>query len=78
LTFIKSTIIEYGTNIFYDSIPFENLFTYETKPQLIAHVDKVPVVCHDLNCDFMYTPAVGEVTAFTFDETTKLLTITGT
>jgi hypothetical protein len=32
LTFIKSTLIPQGQNLFYDAIPFETLKTYETWP----------------------------------------------
>lgn len=78
LTFIKETLIDYGKNVFYDAIPFETLRTFETNPQVIVTVDGLPAVCHNLNCDFNYVVSPGEVTAFTFDETTKVLTITGT
>jgi hypothetical protein len=31
-----------------------------------------------LTCDFTYLEPVGEITAFTYDETTKKLVMTGT
>jgi len=78
ITIKSETIVPYNTNLFYEPIPFEFLKTYETKPQLIVEVDGLPAVCHNLTCDFTYTESVGEVTAFTFDTTSKLLTVTGT
>ena len=53
------------------------LRTYETEPQLIVSVDNLPAVCHNLTCDFTYILPVGEVTAFTFDEATSKLVLTG-
>ena len=54
------------------------LRTFETEPQLIVTVDNLPAVCHNLTCDFTYVPPVGEVTAFTFDQSTSKLVLTGT
>lgn len=68
----------YGTNLFYEPIPFEMLRTYETEPQLIVSVGNLPAVCHNLTCDFTYILPEGEVTAFTFDESSKKLVLTGT
>jgi hypothetical protein len=31
-----------------------------------------------MECGFMHIPAVGEVTSFTYDDSTRLLTLTGT
>lgn len=68
----------YSSNLFYEPIPFEMLKTYETEPQVIVKVKNLPAVCHNLTCDFNYLEPVGELTSFTFDETTKKLVITGT
>lgn len=35
-------------------------------------------MCHNLTCDFTYIQPVGEVTAFTFDQSTSKLVLTGT
>ena len=78
LTFFANTTVPYGTNLFYEPIPFEMLRTFETEPQLIVSVGNLPAVCHNLTCDFSYIVPDGEVSAFTFDETTKKLVITGT
>ena len=78
ITYSSTTPIPYSTNLFYEPIPFEFLKTYETKPQLLVEVDGLPVVCHNLTCDFTYTQPVGEVTSFTFDAPSKKLVLTGT
>ena len=78
LTIEASTLVPYGTNLFYEPIPFEMLKTYETKPQIIVSVDGLPAVCHNLTCDFTYVAPVGSVTAFTFDSTNNKLVLTGT
>ena len=54
------------------------LRTFESEPQLIVTVDNLPAVCHNLTCDFTYVLPVGEVTAFTFDQSTSKLVLTGT
>lgn len=66
-----------STNLFYEPIPFEMLNTFETKPQLIVNVDGKPAVCHNMTCSFEYIPAIGSVSAFTFDLATKKLTVSG-
>jgi hypothetical protein len=54
------------------------LKTYETKPQVIVNVNDLPAVCKNLTCDFTYTTPVGEITAFNYDTTSKVVVITGT
>jgi hypothetical protein len=78
ITFYSNTTIPYGVNLFFEPIPFEMLRTYETEPQLIVSVGNQPAVCHNLTCDFTYILPVGEVTAFTFDDATLKLVLTGT
>ena len=74
----SETIYPYGTNLFYNPVPFEFLKTYEEKPQLIVKVGDQPAVCHNMTCDFTYTEPTGEITAVTYDKTSKKLVITGT
>jgi hypothetical protein len=45
---------------------------------MLVEINDLPAVCHNMKCDFTYIPSVGEVTAFTFSEDSKLLTVTGT
>jgi hypothetical protein len=77
-TTYSNVTVPYSSNLFYEPIPFEMMRTYETEPQLIVTVDDQPAVCHNLTCDFTYILPVGEITAFTYTEATKLLVITGT
>lgn len=69
------TIVPYGTNLFYDPVPFEFLRTYEEKPQVIVSVGEQPAVCHNMTCDFTYTKPVGEITSSTYDQATRKLII---
>jgi hypothetical protein len=78
ITFFHNTTIPYSSNLFYEGIPFEFLKTYETEPQLIVKVNDDPVVCHNLTCDFRYIMPEGEITSFTFTESTRKLEIHGT
>jgi hypothetical protein len=78
IQFYNRTVQPYGTNLFYRSIPFEYMKTYETNPQFLVTVNDLPAVCHNLNCNYTYVTPVGEVTAFTFVEATRVLTLTGT
>lgn len=78
ITFYSNTTIPYSTNLFYEPMPFEFIRTYEEEPQLIVTVNDIPAVCHNLSCNFTYTEPVGEITAFTYDHTTKKVVITGT
>ena len=78
ITFTNSTRQPYGTNLFYKTVPFEYLKTFETNPQLIVSVNDQPAVCHNLNCNYTYFTPVGEVSSFTYAADTKVLTLTGT
>ena len=53
------------------------LRTYEEKPQMLVTVDDLPVVCHNMTCDYTYVKPVGEITGATYDDATKKLIITG-
>jgi hypothetical protein len=77
LTFVTETVRPYSTNLEYDVIPFEMLKTFETKPQLIVTVNNLPAVCHNLTCDYTYIEPTGEISSFTYDEATKVLTVEG-
>jgi len=69
--------IPYSTNLFYESIPFEMLRTYERNPQVLVSVDNLPAVCHNLTCDMNYIEPEGNITSFTYTTSTKKLVITG-
>ena len=40
---------------------------------MIVTVGDDPAVCHNLTCDFTFIEPVGEITSFTFTESTKKL-----
>jgi len=79
ITFTNSTVQPYGTNLFYKTIPFEYLKTFEDRPQLIVSVNDLPAVCHNLNCNYTYVEPTGmKVTSFTYATDTRVLTLVGT
>lgn len=71
------TIQEYGTNIFYEAIPFEMIHTDEVLPQVKVSVNGLPAVCKNLTCDFSYIESSYEITAFSLDDSEQTLTIEG-
>ena len=77
VVFSQRTILPYGTNLFYNPIPWEMLRTYEEKPQFLVTVDEQPVACHNMTCDYTYVKPVGEITGITYDDTSRKLVITG-
>lgn len=78
LTAVTYNAVNASTSIFYDAIPFEMLRTYETDPQVIVHVGDYPAVCKNLSCHYNYIVPLGEVTNFTFTESSKELKLFGT
>jgi len=76
ITFEAETLHDFGTNLMFEPIPHEMLRTYETQPQVSVTVGDLPVACHNLDCDYAYIDAVGEVTSFSISGTT--LAISGT
>lgn len=73
ISYYSNVTIPASTNLFYEAVPFEMLRTYETKPQVLVTVGDYPAVCHNLTCHFNYTVPEGEVTGFTYTESSKLL-----
>lgn len=73
----SSKIIEASSNIFYKSIPFEMLRTFEQNPQVEVHVGEFPAVCKNLSCDFNYVDPIGEITSYKYSEQTYELQLTG-
>lgn len=66
--FRSVTILPFSHNLMYESIPFEMLNTYETKPQMIVNVGTQPAVCAGMNCDYKYHASVSEITDFMYTE----------
>lgn len=76
VTFTGTTDRDYGTNLFYQPIPMDFLYTAETQPQLMVSVNSLPVICASLDCNYAYVESTAEVTQTTIIGTT--VTITGT
>jgi len=74
----SKTTVAYSNNVFYHSIPFEYLRTVEIEKQTTVTVDGVAAACHNLNCQYNYVTAPGQVDSFTFDQSSNVLTVTGT
>jgi hypothetical protein len=66
-----------SSNVFYEAIPFDMLYTFVERPQIIMTVGDNPAVCHDLVCDYMYVAPVGDVSSFTFDKASRKLIVQG-
>jgi hypothetical protein len=77
ITKFNETNRPFSTNLWYNPIPFEMLKTYETEPQVLVQIGDLPAVCHNLTCDYTYIEAVGEISAFTFDQAAGTLNIVG-
>jgi hypothetical protein len=45
---------------------------------MLVSVGTEPAVCHAVDCGFVHVAAEGEITSFTYDDSTSALTITGT
>jgi hypothetical protein len=73
-----TTTVPKSNNVFFHSIPFELLRTVETDQQVSMTVDGVPAACHNLNCQYNYVAAPGQVDFFSFDQASGVLNVTGT
>ena len=62
----------------FEPVPMEMLFSDAKKPQVLVTVNDLQALCINVNCDYAYEKAAGEITAQTYDVGTKKLTITGT
>ena len=45
---------DFGPNAFVDVLPFENLYTAETEPQVIVMIDDYPALCSTTECGYNY------------------------
>jgi len=76
VVFSSSTISDFGSNLFFEPIPMEMLFTPVTKPQILVTIDDLEAVCANVDCNYEYVVASSEITAFTVTDLD--VTITGT
>lgn len=61
VTIENKVIATNGPNVYYDVLPFEQLYTYNTAPQVRATVDGMPVLCVGV-CDFTYEASLSSIT----------------
>jgi hypothetical protein len=54
----------YGPNVYYDVIPFEQLYTYDRAPAIRAKVDGMPVLCKSTMCAYTYVDNEARIKAF--------------
>jgi len=73
----QTTWLAYDPSVlFFEPVPFEFIYTHETKPQVIISVDGVEAVCDSLSCGYQYKAPTAKITGVILSGTT--LTITGT
>lgn len=78
LSLSQSTIVEGGTNLFFEPIPAEMLFTSVTVPQVEVIVDELQAACANANCDYAYVDNAAEVTSQSYSDADLVITIGGT
>lgn len=54
--------MEYGTNLFFDPIPMEMLYTAVTQPKVSVSVNGLSGLCTGLNCGYAYVAQTAEIT----------------
>lgn len=74
ITYDRQVKQSYGPGIFYDTVPFEMLYSIHDKPQVKVTVDGIPAVCgKGVDCDFTFVEPASEVTdMMVLDETVTL------
>ena len=55
-------IHEHGSNLMFEPVPLEFIYTDATKPQVLVTVNNIAGVCPEFNCDYLYVNPVGEIT----------------
>jgi hypothetical protein len=76
VTFDMQTTTPYDpTRLFYEPIPYDFLYTNETKPQIMVKSDGLEAVCSSLLCDYNYLGATATVDDFTLraDNTLRIV-----
>ena len=64
VSYESEMIDTYGENVYYDVIPFEQIYTYSSEPEVIVTLDDYPVLCKSTNCTYKYTNLTSEITSF--------------
>lgn len=76
--FITEVIRPFGATLMFEPVGLEFLYSDAQVPQVLVDVDGVPALCLNDNCGYSYVASTTELTAQTYDEGTKVLTVTGT
>lgn len=65
VTIFNDVVDTYGPNVYYDVLPFEQLFTYNTVPQIRATIDGMPVLCVGTECGYSYQSTTALIQGMT-------------
>ena len=66
----------YGPNVYYDVLPFEQVYTADVAPPVLVKIDGMPALCKGGACSYQYASSVSMITGFTV--TGQDVQITGT
>jgi len=76
VVFATNVVREYGTNLMFEPVPLEMLYTDAQAPQVTVSVNGIDGVCPQFNCDYTYVSTTAMITGQSISGNT--LTITGT
>jgi len=63
IVYTVETIRTHGTNLFFEPIPMEMMYTDEQKPQVLVTTEGLPAVCiNKSQCDYSYIAPTAEIT----------------
>lgn len=65
LAIVNSEVQARGSNIYYEVIPYEFIYTDETSPQVMVTIDDQAALCTSLACDYTYVEPTTELTSMT-------------
>ena len=65
ITYEFKTTATYGPNVYYDVLPFEQIYTADTAPAIRVKVDGKPVLCKSTHCSYAYEESTALITGFT-------------
>lgn len=68
---------QHGETVFMPVIPFDQVHSDAQTPQIFVHIDGMPALCVDLNCDFTYIASDSMISTQVLADDDSL-TLTGT
>ena len=74
--FSTTTTRTYGTNLMFEPVPLEMLYTDAQQPQVMVKVNGIEGVCPSFNCDYTYVDSTSLITSQSISG--DILTILGT